>query len=94
MLSLLLFYESRNPDLNRNKLKTGFQKDLVGDIFNDFERCILACSEEWNSPDCELAAPIGILCPSSGYGKTKMCYQFAQRHVTKFLCMNKLMETG
>ncbi len=84
------FFESQDPHLAKNKFKAAFGAELTNarDLLRDLDRYVMTCVERWLNRE-ELYAPVGVVCQSSGYGKTKLLYELARRHVTVFMCARR-----
>ena len=64
-------------------------------VFNSFSAYITDCITKWKSTDStKIIAPIAIICQSSGYGKSKSLFHFAESHLTTFICLRGEQEDG
>jgi hypothetical protein len=76
-------------------LKRQFEQayENANPIFDDFEEHIAECATEWKTSN-KYYAPFIVLCQSSCFGKTRALAEFAKKHVSVFMCMRNLKETG
>jgi hypothetical protein len=75
------------PDLMTLAFKCEF-KDKDRFVYNKLVYHIQTLVSTWVGSS-SLTAPIFVLCNSSGYGKTKILFEYASEHVTLFICLRR-----
>lgn len=74
--------------------KTAFQHQFIdsNSILIKLKNHINLCFEKWEKK--EIYAPIVVICQSSGYGKSRSLYEYAQSNITIFMCLRDENDTG
>ena len=74
--------------LSMDILEESFHSDFITDdfIMKSFDDKVNECAKRWTDNET-LYAPILVISQSSGYGKTKMLYEYANKYPTVFLCI-------
>ena len=52
-----------------------------------FRKRLLSVREWWMSHSPQCYAPMLVICQSSGHGKSKLLHEYAQSHVTTYMCL-------
>jgi hypothetical protein len=69
----------------------------VGDMFEEFYSYCLRCISRWkgsNHTKPSIYSPIGVICQSSGHGKTRTMKEFAKLEISLFICLRDRSQDG
>jgi hypothetical protein len=78
-------------------LKKAFNKAYEGDSLEKFKNHVNSCYAKWTTPRKSWHSPYTAIVQSSGYGKSRLCKQFActqTEWLTVYICFRKDEATG
>jgi hypothetical protein len=82
----------------QNSLVRAFDSHFeVGDMFTEFYKYCLTCISRWKGTlhsKPSIFSPIGVMCQSSGHGKTRTMKEFSKLEISLFICLRDKDKDG